>query len=61
MYMSVGSSVLSIDESGIALKANKISLSSPDVQLGNYNQGYVMVSGGSSSGKNAVKSTCVQA
>ena len=45
----------------VSLKANKISLSSPDVQLGNYNQGYVMVSGGSSSGKNAVKSTCVQA
>ena len=61
MYMSVGSSVLNIDESGIALKANKISLSSPDVQLGNSNQGYVMVSGGSSTGKNAVQSTCVQA
>ena len=61
MYMSVGSSVLNIDESGIALKASRISLSSPDVQLGNSNQGYVMVSGGSSSGKNAVKSTCVQA
>ena len=61
MYMSVGSIVLNIDESGIALKASRISLSSPDVQLGNSNQGYVMVSGGSSSGKNAVKSTCVQA
>ena len=61
MYMSVGSNVLSIDESGIALKANRISLSSPDVQLGNSSQGYVMVSGGSSTGKNAVKSTCVQA
>ena len=61
MYMSVGSSVLNIDESGIALKADRISLTSPNVQLGNSNQGYVMVSGGSTSGKNAVTSTCVQA
>ena len=59
--MSVGSSVLNIDESGIALKADRISLTSPNVQLGNSNQGYVMVSGGSTSGKNAVTSTCVQA
>ena len=61
MYLSVGSSVLNIDESGIALKADRISLTSPNVQLGNSNQGYVMVDGGSTSGKNAVRSTCVQA
>ena len=61
MYMAVGSSVLNIDESGIALKADRISLTSPDVKLGNLNQGYVMVDGGSTSGKNAVRSTCVQA
>ena len=61
MYMAVGSSVLNIDESGIALKADRISLTSPDVKLGNLNQGYVMVDGGSASGKNAVRSTCVQA
>lgn len=61
IYMSVGNSVISIDGSGITLKASKIALSSPDVLLGTNNQGYVMVAAGSTSGKNAVSSLCVQA